>query len=66
MREFASLYGRTRPWAYMNAVSGNLIDFGISTLQIARTASGKRNSRRWYFLVPDTLLESARNIKPTR
>ena len=66
LREFAELYGRTRAWAYMSAVSGSLIDFGISTLQIARTNSGKRNSRRWYFYVPDSLLQSGQHIKPTR
>jgi hypothetical protein len=57
MREFARVYGRTKAWSWYNAASGNLLDFGITTLQVERTGSGKPNSRSWYFLVPNVVLE---------
>ena len=64
LKEFARIYGRTRAWAYFNAASGNFMDFGITTLQVARTPSGLRNSRSWYFCVPNVVLADQTSNSP--
>jgi len=58
LKEFAHVYGRTRAWAWHSAA------FGITTLQVARTPTGLRNSRSWFFCVPRSILEDQTSNSP--